>query len=82
MAGLPGLDVVLAQSMSLMGQDRSRKPNLAAVLRDAGLEAGQTSGLAGWKYLEPAEWDEPAPGFFVPHALVALLGGIAGGGTR
>ncbi len=78
-AALPGLDVALAQSMSLMGQDRSLKPKLAAVLRDAGLKSGQTIGLAGWKYLSPPEWDEPAPGFFVPHAIVALIGRIAGG---
>ena len=76
-AGLPGLAAALAQSMSLMGQDRSFKPSLAAVLRDAGLKSGQTIGLVGWKYLEPAEWDEP--GFFVPHAIVALVAAIAGG---
>ena len=29
LAGLPGLETVLAQSMSLMGQDRSRTPDLA-----------------------------------------------------
>ena len=78
-AGLPGLEVVLAQSMSLMGQDRSRKPDLAAVLKDAGLNAGQTMGLIGWKYLEKAEWNDPSPGFFVPHYLVAILSRIAGG---
>ncbi len=33
LAGLPGLDIALAQSMSLMGQDRSLKPDLGAVLR-------------------------------------------------
>ena len=76
-AGLPGLEAALAQSMSLMGQDRSLKPSLAAVLREAGLKSGQTIGLVGWKYLEPAEWDEP--GFFVPHAIVALVAAIAGG---
>jgi hypothetical protein len=35
LAGLPSLDIVLAQSMSLMGQDRALKPDLAAVLREA-----------------------------------------------
>jgi hypothetical protein len=33
----------------------------------------------GWKYLGDTEWDEPAPGFFVPHYLVTILGKIAGG---
>jgi hypothetical protein len=47
LAGLPGLNVVLAQSMSLMGQDRSLKPDLASVLREAGMSHGQTIGLVG-----------------------------------
>ena len=65
-AGLPGLDVALAQSFSLMGQDRSRKPNLEAVLRDAGLSAGQTIGLVGWKYLEAAGVGAARTGLFRP----------------
>ena len=79
LAGLPGLEIALAQSLSLMGQDRSLKPDLAAVLRDAGLSRGQTIGLVGWKYFEPAEWDDASPGLFVPHYLVAMLSRIAGG---
>jgi hypothetical protein len=79
LAGLPGLDIALAQSMSLMGQDRTLKPDLAAVLREAGMSSGQTIGLVGWKYFEPAEWDDDAPGLFVPHYLVAMLSRIAGG---
>jgi hypothetical protein len=78
LAALPGLETVLAQSMSLMGQDRSRKPHLAAVLRAAGLSRGETIGVVGWKYFEPAEWDAPSPGLFVPHYLVAMLAGVAG----
>ncbi len=79
LAGLPGLDIALAQSLSLMGQDRALKPDLAAVLREAGLSRGQTIGLVGWKYLEPAEWDDASPGLFVPHYLAAMLSRIAGG---
>jgi hypothetical protein len=79
LAKLPGLDIALAQSMSLMGQDRARKPDLAAVLREAGMSRGQTIGLVGWKYFEPAEWDDGSPGLFVPHYLVAMLSRIAGG---
>src|SRR4029077_271151 len=77
LAGLPGLDIALAQSMSLMGQDRALKPDLAAVLREAGMSSGQTIGLAGWKYFEPAELDDALPGLFVPHYLVAMLSRIA-----
>ncbi len=79
LAGLPGLEIALAQSLSLMGQDRSLKPDLAAVLREAGMSRGQTIGLVGWKYFEPAEWDDSSPGLFIPHYLVAMLGRIAGG---
>ena len=79
LAELPGLDIALAQSMSLMGQDRSLKPDLAAVLREAGLSRGQTIGLVGWKYFEPTEWYDASPGLFVPHYLAAMLGRIAGG---
>jgi hypothetical protein len=79
LAELPGLDIALAQSLSLMGQDRSLKPDLAPVLREAGLSRGQTIGLVGWKYFEPAEWDDPSAGLFVPHYLVAMLSRIAGG---
>jgi hypothetical protein len=79
LASLPGLDIVLAQGMSLMGQDRALKPDLGAVLREAGIGSGQTIGLVGWKYFEPTEWDDASPGLFVPHYLVAMLGRIAGG---
>ncbi|KFC68197.1 Xaa-Pro aminopeptidase [Devosia sp. LC5] len=76
---LPGLEVMLSQSMSLMAQDRSKKPNLEAVLRDAGIKAGDTLGIVGWKYLEAAEWDEVAPGYLVPHYMVVVLARILGG---
>jgi hypothetical protein len=77
---LPGLEVVLAQSLSLMAQDRSARPRLTDVLREAGLRRGDTIGIVGWKYLEPEEWDGP-PAHFVPHHLVAMLEQVAGGGT-
>jgi hypothetical protein len=63
LAGLPGLDIALAQSLSLMGQDRSLKPDLAAVLREAGLNRGQTIGLVGWKYFEPRNGTTPPLAF-------------------
>lgn len=78
-ADLPGMEIVLAQSLSLMGQDRSSKPNLASVLRDAGLKAGQKIGIVGWKYLEPREWDGPGTGFYAPDTLIGVLARVAGG---
>ena len=79
LAGLPGLDVALAQSMSLMGQDRSLKPNLASVLKESGLKRGQSVGLVGWKYFEPGEWEAAEPGYHAPHYLVALIAALTGG---
>lgn len=76
---LPGLSVLLSQSMSLMGQDRTRTPSLEAVLREAGLKAGDSVGIVGWKYLEPEEWNDARPGFLVPHYMVVILSRIIGG---
>jgi Xaa-Pro aminopeptidase len=76
---LPDLQVMLSQSLSLMAQDRTRKPKLEAVLRDAGIASGDTVGIVGWKYLEPEEWDDAAPGFLVPHYMVVVLARIIGG---
>ena len=81
-AGLPGMDVVLGQSLSLLGQDRAVAPKLTDVLRAAGLAAGDTVGLVGWKYLEADEWDGDGPGFFVPAFLVEALRQVVGDGIE
>lgn len=79
-AGLPGIETVLAQSMSLMGQDRSQRPNLKTVLQECGIAKGQTVGIVGWKYLEGDEIDGEEIGFFLPHHFVHVLQNIASGG--
>lgn len=78
LAGLPGLTVLVAQSLSLMGQDRTRHPRLADRLRDAGLRTGDSVGLVGWKYLEPEEDDEPQGAFFVPAIHVRMFERLVG----
>ncbi len=78
LAGLPDIEIVLCQTLSLMGQDRSRKPNLAAVLRDCGIGRGATIGLAGWKYLGEDEWEGPLPSFQAPAFVVDTLRLVAG----
>ena len=70
---LPGLVTMLAQSLSLMAQDRTAKPDLVAVLADAGIRRGDSIGLAGWKYVETNEWGGQAPTFFVPGFVVDCL---------
>jgi hypothetical protein len=78
LARLPGLEVLVAQSLSLPGQDRTQHPRLADRLRDAGLKPGDSVGLVGWKYLEAEEDDEPAHAFFVPTAYVRMVERIVG----
>jgi hypothetical protein len=77
-AGLQGFELVLCQTFSLLGQDRSKAPSLEAVLKAAGLSRGQTIGLVGWKYLEPDAWELNGASFFVPAFIVSTLERIAG----
>jgi len=72
------VDVVLCQSFSLMGQDRSVAPRLSNVLQDAGIRRGQRVALVGWKYLEPEEMADGRSGFFAPAVLVDNLRGLVG----
>lgn len=78
LAGLPDLTVMRAQSLSLMGQDRSVEPRLADRLAEAGIGKGDSVGLIGWKYLEAEEDEESGDLFFVPDVVVAMLRRIAG----
>lgn len=82
LAGLPGVEVLRAQSFSLMGQTRDADPRLADRLRDAGLKSGDTVGLVGWKYLGESEDEDHASLFFVPDFIVGILRRVIGpGGT-
>lgn len=72
------VDVVLCQSLSLMGQDRSVAPRLSTVLQEAGIRRGQRVALVGWKYLEPEETTDGLPGFFAPSVLVDNLRRLVG----
>lgn len=71
-------EVALCQSLSLMGQDRSKKPKLIDILGEIGLKRGQSAGLVGWKYLESEETNTELPGFFVPFVLVDTLRTLLG----
>ena len=78
LAGLKGLTVLLSQSLSLMAQDRTRYPRLADRLRAAGIGAGDTVGLIGWKYLEPEEDEGNGDGYYVPDIHVGMLRRLVG----
>lgn len=75
---LPGLDVLLSQTMSLLGQDRSKAPRLTDVLRSAGLGRGDRVGVIGWKYLDSGEWEDGEPPSFVPAIYIAALRSVVG----
>jgi Xaa-Pro aminopeptidase len=78
LAGLPGIDLALCQSFSLMGQTRATHPNLEAVLMQIGLAKGDTIALAGWKYLGREEWSGVLPTFQAPALVVDTLRMICG----
>lgn len=78
LAPLPGVEVVLAQSLSLMGQDRSVAPKIETALRDAGLARGQAFAVVGWKYFEPNEWNGGRLPMVAPQWLIVVLARIAG----
>lgn len=77
-AARPALEVRLFQGFSLMAQPRDQTPNLDAALRSAGLADGDLVGVAGWKYLTPAESDEPSRPAWVPAIIVDALRRVIG----
>ncbi len=80
-AGL-SVELVLCQSLSLLAQPRDVAPRLRDVLREVGLGPGQQAGVAGWKYLETAETDDPTIPAFVPAFLVGDLHQVTGTAPR
>lgn len=74
----PALEVGLSQGFSLMAQPRESTPNLDEVLRFAGLESGDQTGVVGWKYLTSAECNEPSRPAWVPAVIVDALFRVTG----
>ena len=72
------LEVILAQSLSLMGQTRAQAPRLATTLRELGIATGARVAVVGWKYLEPEESDDPSAPAFVPAMLADCLRKLVG----
>ena len=72
------LSVVLYPPFGLMGQDRSRTPPLADLLREQGLAAGMNVGIVGWKYFGPSESPWPAVWSEAPSFVVDTVRGIVG----
>jgi hypothetical protein len=71
----PAVEVILYQTLSLVGQDRSASPPLADVLRGCGIGGGGAArvGVAGWKYFVAADTGTPAEWIDAPAFLVDEL---------
>lgn len=65
------LDTALCQEFSLMGQDRSIAPDLAPVLKNAGLSPAMRCGVAGWKTMAAGRLEVP---LFVAAAIESACG--------
>jgi Xaa-Pro aminopeptidase len=76
-AGMP-MNVVLYQPFSLMGQPRETSKPLADLLRDAGVQHGNTVGIVGWKYLAEGDVEDASIPAYVPAFIVSTFWGITG----
>ena len=76
------VEPILCQSLSLGAQPRATTPRMKDVLAQVGVGAGHQVSVVGWKYLEPAETDEPTAPAFVPAFLVDVLRSLVGPGGR
>ena len=76
------LDVRLYPPFGLMGQDRTKTPRLADMLREAGLAAGAKVGIAGWKYYGATEAEQPELWSEAPSFIVDTIRAIVGASGR
>ena len=76
------LEVVLYPPFGLLGQDRTKTPPLAELLRAHGIAAGMTIGIAGWKYYGAEESVTPETWSEAPSFIVDTLRAIVGEGGR
>jgi hypothetical protein len=74
-----GLQVVLYQNFSLMGQQRDSSPPLRNVLADFGIAKGSKVGVAGWKYYDRGRMADPLHAIEAPSFIVDTLRLLAGG---
>lgn len=73
------LEVELFPSFSLLGMDRSDSPSLQSLLRQAGITAESTVGVAGWKYFTAEETSTPQTTIEIPAYIVDALRTITNG---
>lgn len=71
-------EIILCQTFSLMGQDRTISKNLENILKDIGMRQGDSVGVCGWKYVEQSEIGNHQA-FFVPTFVIDCMQSIVGG---
>ena len=69
---------ILFQSLSLMGQDRSKSKRLYSIFMEERITANTRVGVAGWKYFSSDEMDEPDHQFEIPHYIIDTILKIIG----
>lgn len=69
-------EVLLCQSFSLMGQDRSKAPRLDNILREVGIKKEDSIGICGWKYLENIELIAGSSNIFAPAMIVDCINSL------
>lgn len=72
------LEIVLFQSFSLLGQDRSRSETLTSILSRAGVAPESRVGVAGWKHFDTEETDNPDVWLEIPAYIVDVLRDLTG----
>ena len=72
------LDIALYPPFGLLGQDRSETPPFADLLRQSGLRANVPTGVVGWKYFGPEEFESPEHVLEIPSYISDAIRSIAG----
>ncbi len=72
------IEVGLFQGFSLMAQPRNETPRLDRVLKDAGLDSGDSVAVVGWKYVDSRESDRTSRPAWVPAFVVDTLRELTG----
>lgn len=73
------VEPILYPTFSLISMPRTAARPLATLLREAGLHEGMRIGLAGWKYYDQREADQPEAWLESPAFIVDTLRQIVGG---
>lgn len=71
------VEIVLCQSFSLMGQDRTKSEKLEDILLNIGIKQGDSVGICGWKYTEEKEVGNHQA-FFVPTFITDCIQVVIG----